>query len=529
MSKTGKGGRAGAARAFETYANPLTFGFALFLVWQNAAFSFLFPSSADQMVSPLFVGNLSAVFLLLFCVVSYKRDREAFSPAWCIGISFIATIAAITAGILVAQTLLPLWGIYVASVIVGFSTATVAYVWTTAFAGLSARRVLVSVGIAFFLSSALDLVAMNSGYFTIPVLVGCCGVGSWVCFVLSTRASDLEAAPLLVRPTRTREFAKLAVGVVLFAFALGIVAGTTAGVCTEESMRQLNENVALIALVVGTLLLVALALGGRRVETMTLLKVFAPCLVMVILLNIVFLDYADIWLSMTMFAWSFLRLYVFLLLVEVDRHKIVSLPLAFPAAWAMLSSGYALGVFAGQNIVPLAGAGLQQLTNTIILVAVLVVVAAVLLLSNRLVLGLANSSVIVEVKRVENGEAGVRGGQDGPTRDEPTQDGQAPAGTRAPAGRHGDVPENNPGSLGTSDPQPAPTLEERCNRLAAHYKLSARESEVFYYLAQGHTRASIAKKLFVSENTVREHVKSIYKKLFIHSKQQLIDLVEARR
>ena len=158
MPKTGKRGHARAVQAFGTYANPLTFGFALFLVWQNAAFSFLFPSSADQMVSPLFVGNLSAVFLLLFCVVSYKRDREAFSPAWCIGISFIATIAAITAGILVAQTLLPLWGIYVASAIVGFSTATVAYVWTTAFAGLSARRVLVSVGIAFFLSSALDLV-----------------------------------------------------------------------------------------------------------------------------------------------------------------------------------------------------------------------------------------------------------------------------------------------------------------------------------------------------------------------------------
>lgn len=524
MPKTGKRGHARAVQAFGTYANPLTFGFALFLVWQNAAFSFLFPSSADQMVSPLFVGNLSAVFLLLFCVVSYKRDREAFSPAWCIGISFIATIAAIAAGILVAQTLLPLWGIYVASAIVGFSTATVAYVWTTAFAGLSARRVLVSVGIAFFLSSALDLVAMNSGYFTIPVLVGCCGVGSWVCFVLSTRAGDLETAPLLVRPTRTCEFAKLAVGIVLFAFALGIVAGTTADVCTEESMRQLNENVVLVALVVGALLLVALALGGRRVETMTLLKVFAPCLVMVILLNIVLLDYADIWLSMTMFAWSFLRLCVFLLLVEVDRHKIVSLPLAFPAAWAMLSSGYALGVFAGQNIVPLAGDGLQQLTNTIILVAVLVVVAAVLLLGNRLALGLADSSVVIEVKRMEGAEAGVRCGQD-----RPTQDGQVPGGMRALASRPGDAPENDSRSLGASDPQPAPTLEERCKQLTARYKLSARESEVFYYLAQGHTRASIAKKLFVSENTVREHVKSIYRKLLIHSKQQLIDLVDARR
>lgn len=73
------------------------------------------------------------------------------------------------------------------------------------------------------------------------------------------------------------------------------------------------------------------------------------------------------------------------------------------------------------------------------------------------------------------------------------------------------------------------TLEDRCARIAATHQLSAREAEVLVYLAQGHTRASIAKRLFVSENTIREHVKNIYKKLYIHSRQQLIDMVDARR
>ena len=75
----------------------------------------------------------------------------------------------------------------------------------------------------------------------------------------------------------------------------------------------------------------------------------------------------------------------------------------------------------------------------------------------------------------------------------------------------------------------AESLADRCARIAAKFQLSARESEVFVLLAQGHTRASIAKKLFVSENTIREHVKSIYKKLYIHSRQQLIDMVDARK
>ena len=40
------------------------------------------------------------------------------------------------------------------------------------------------------------------------------------------------------------------------------------------------------------------------------------------------------------------------------------------------------------------------------------------------------------------------------------------------------------------------------------------------------TFPSIAKQLFISENTVRSHSKSIYKKLDIHSKQELLDLLE---
>lgn len=67
-----------------------------------------------------------------------------------------------------------------------------------------------------------------------------------------------------------------------------------------------------------------------------------------------------------------------------------------------------------------------------------------------------------------------------------------------------------------------------CGEVAAFYKLSERESEVLALLARGNTRAHIADRLVISENTVRAHVKSIYAKLSIHSKQQLIELVDRR-
>ena len=43
--------------------------------------------------------------------------------------------------------------------------------------------------------------------------------------------------------------------------------------------------------------------------------------------------------------------------------------------------------------------------------------------------------------------------------------------------------------------------------------------------AQGRSRTFISSQLVISENTVRDHLKSIYRKLDVHNKQELIDLI----
>ena len=63
-------------------------------------------------------------------------------------------------------------------------------------------------------------------------------------------------------------------------------------------------------------------------------------------------------------------------------------------------------------------------------------------------------------------------------------------------------------------------------RVAARYQLSPREAEVCEYLARGRSQAYIREALFLSKNTVATHVRRIYTKLDVHSKQELIDLVE---
>lgn len=71
------------------------------------------------------------------------------------------------------------------------------------------------------------------------------------------------------------------------------------------------------------------------------------------------------------------------------------------------------------------------------------------------------------------------------------------------------------------------TLMQQVDALALHYTLSAREKEVVFLYVQGRNRAFISSSLFISESTVRDHIQSTYKKLSIHSKQELIDKLQS--
>lgn len=73
-------------------------------------------------------------------------------------------------------------------------------------------------------------------------------------------------------------------------------------------------------------------------------------------------------------------------------------------------------------------------------------------------------------------------------------------------------------------PVTAPPSNSAAFAATLEHGLSPREIEVAELLMKGHTVSAIAGKLFISENTTRGHAKSIYKKLAIHSRQELVDL-----
>lgn len=67
----------------------------------------------------------------------------------------------------------------------------------------------------------------------------------------------------------------------------------------------------------------------------------------------------------------------------------------------------------------------------------------------------------------------------------------------------------------------------KCDVLAERSKLTQREHEILLYLAKGHDKEFIQSKLYVSQSTIKSHIYSIYQKNGIHSRKELIALIES--
>lgn len=67
---------------------------------------------------------------------------------------------------------------------------------------------------------------------------------------------------------------------------------------------------------------------------------------------------------------------------------------------------------------------------------------------------------------------------------------------------------------------------EACRAVTERFGLSKREDEIMVMLAKGRDAAYICEQLVISKSTVSMHRQHIYRKLDIHSQQELIDLID---
>lgn len=72
-------------------------------------------------------------------------------------------------------------------------------------------------------------------------------------------------------------------------------------------------------------------------------------------------------------------------------------------------------------------------------------------------------------------------------------------------------------------------LETKCSTMGKEFRFSKRELEITRYLAVGRTATFIADELFLSPRTVNTHIRNIYKKMGVHSRQEFLSVYQQQR
>ena len=75
-------------------------------------------------------------------------------------------------------------------------------------------------------------------------------------------------------------------------------------------------------------------------------------------------------------------------------------------------------------------------------------------------------------------------------------------------------------------PAEVDVLASSCDALARAHGLSEREAQVILAFARGRSASRIAEEFGISQETVKTHVKHVYTKVGVHSRQELLDALE---
>lgn len=85
---------------------------------------------------------------------------------------------------------------------------------------------------------------------------------------------------------------------------------------------------------------------------------------------------------------------------------------------------------------------------------------------------------------------------------------------------------HNAAAAATGTDERLSSMRRSAEEVGRQFMLSERETEVLALYALGHTQKRVAAELFITKDTVHAHVKHIYEKTGMHSRQEILDYME---
>lgn len=391
----------------------------------------------------------------------------------------MALLGFLGTSLIVAASHVPGWCVVLGGSLRSVSAAALTLVWLDLLSKLPIGRMCLSFGLMQILTAvlygvfvALPYVTVYGGAVALPVMAAMCLFLSWNAMPEKPSSIPLVEAPSFFKDLRL----PFVCSAFFFAFAYGIC----------QNRVHISSNI--VSYGIAGFLIIAFMLAFRgKTSVHSLFKMAFPLVVLGLVLSMLLNMGSPFASSMVVNVGYALMTALFTLILS-DRQARFGLPVLWSLGIvrAVLTAGVFLGAQASSAL--LGASEQDDLTlKALVVVALLALLVSVWLwnLDSR-----PNWSDLVISKL-----------------DEERLEAESKADDRAKSEMVKDE------------------ILARCEVLAEEFKLSKRECEVLGYLALGWSAPRIESELCISNNTVKTHIKHIYAKLGVHSRDEVKMLV----
>lgn len=335
------------------------------------------------------------------------------------------------------------------------------------------------VPFAFFLAACLFPVVA-----ALPPLVACaiCSllpvISGWILFA-RLKAWSAQAVSQ-VRPVEIH-LGRFSWKIGVCACLIGLADGVVRAVFMEVNQTSI-EGFYRFPLVWASILTMAIIYGcvllSREIGLRSVYKSVMLVMALFFMLLPVFTGLSNIESTIALTGYGTFNVLIWVLLADIAFNFRFSSIMVFGIGWGMITLGVLLGSTAGQAICQLAPFS-PQTVSLIALMATLAILVSYMFVFRE-------SDLIALTKTEDDSEH--------------TDEGE-------PRRRR---------------------FHDRCNSVAKEYHLSPKETEIMILFAKGRSSARIQEELYLSRGTVTTHLRHIYQKMDVHSKQEFLDVIEGR-
>lgn len=493
----------------------LGFGFYYAWIWLSYNSSVLINPSSGEGTDSVFVMYLTstmalAVMLILAAAFPRRSTRVVESRPAVFACSLVAALSTVCVGLTSRGGVSdPLF--VVTATLTGAGTAWVCLRLGAVYSAVSARQASLyttaSIGCAclfYFLAVGLPHGAGLLVTALLPVLAATCTMTT------SEEPIVQREHPLRAQSLPKGFFLRLVVAIGVFSIAVGVTRGFST---LTQSAAILDEQGVLIVFATALISLVLYVLISFLGNDFDISRLYYPAIILVVvgIAIMPLLGNGEFENHFVNIAYVCFIMMVWCLCAHVSNRSGLSPVRVFGLGRGASALGTTLGWLVGSQLIS------QQSQNPSIVVVVSAFMVLALLVVSMLVF---NDRIIGSVLR--NAGKGA----------EEPREGAAAAGEGS-GGDAGDGAAPTASSVSDADDEPEEgqahrtgAFTKRCLAVSSTYGLSHRERDVLFLLAKGRTISFIADDLGVSFNTAKSHIRHVYVKTGVHTRQELLSLVE---